>query len=82
MTLIASKRNLFILVIVVMVSSIMFTAYSLDISRKIGRLSTVPNYDDVTYFTKASEIYFKFKESGSASGLKLLATKDSNTKSL
>ena len=76
MTLIASKRNLFILVIVVMVSSIMFTAYSLDLSRKIGRLSTVPNYDDVTYFIKASEIYFKFKENGAASGMELLATKN------
>lgn len=74
MTLTISKKHTLILLVVALVSSLIFTIYNVELSRKIGRLSTVPNYDDVVYFTRASDIYFQFKEHGMASGLKLLVT--------
>ena len=76
MTLIESKRNLFILVMVTLVSSVLFTSYSLNVSRHIGRLSSIPNYDDVTYFSRAADVYFQFKEKGFVPGVELLVTKN------
>jgi len=44
-----------------------FTALNGQVSAKTGRLSTVPNYDDVVYLNKASEIYFLGRKEGAGS---------------
>ena len=40
------------------------TTYSVDTSLKKGRLSNVPNYDDVTYFVSATDLLQSTKEDG------------------
>lgn len=44
--------------------AVLFTTFSLEQSRVVGRLSSIPNYDDVTYLNRASEIYYIGKDHG------------------
>jgi hypothetical protein len=53
-----------ILVFVLLLAAIGFTAHNLEISKRIGRLSGVPNYDDVVYLNSASKIYYLGKTAG------------------
>ena len=60
---------------IALICSWLFTSYSLTVSRKVGRLSTITNYDDVSYLSKAADIYFTFRQDGVVPGVKLLFTK-------
>lgn len=64
-----------VVIFVALVCAIVFTHFNLSVSSKIGRLSTVSNYDDVIYLNKATDIYMTFKEMGVIPGLKLMFTK-------
>ena len=70
-----SLKQLFLLILMAVIASYLFTAYNLDLSKKFGRLSTVTNYDDVIYLSKAGDIYFTWKRSGPVEGITLLLTK-------
>lgn len=62
----APARRLAPVAVVVLLAliAIAFTSVNLGISRHIGRLSNVPNYDDVVYLNSASKIYHLTKEIG------------------
>jgi hypothetical protein len=64
-----------ILAVIAIIIGTIFTIWNLNLSLKIGRLSTITNYDDVVYLSRAADIYFKFRESGFLEGTKLLFTK-------
>ncbi len=51
----------FAAILAIFVIAAAFTSVNLEVSRKVGRLSTVPNYDDVVYLNLASTIYFTGK---------------------
>jgi hypothetical protein len=61
-----SPKFLGVLAILLLLVAIVFTAVNLQISQRIGRLSSVPNYDDVVYLNSASTIYFLGKTQGLA----------------
>lgn len=57
-------RNVAIVAALLFLAALLFTAINLQISQRIGRLSSVPNYDDVVYLNSASTIYFQGKAQG------------------
>jgi hypothetical protein len=69
-------RNVAILAVLLFLAAILFTAINLQISQRIGRLSSVPNYDDVVYLNSASTIYFLGKTQGIAKAAATLFGKE------
>jgi hypothetical protein len=63
-------------VLAIFLISAVFTTANLEVSRKIGRLSTVSNYDDVVYLNLASTIYFTGKTQGPGAAAALLFGKE------
>lgn len=61
-------------VLALLLLAIAFTAVNWQVSQRIGRLSTVTNYDDVVYLNKASEIYFAGRDEGVAAGVHRFVT--------
>jgi len=53
-----------ILVVLLLLATIGFTSFNLGVSKRMGRLSGVPNYDDVVYLNSASKIYYLGKTAG------------------
>ena len=74
MTAVFRRNENELVVFIAVISAFLFTSYNLNVSKKIGRLSSVCNYDDVVYLNKAAEIYFNAKENGIVSGAKLAVT--------
>ena len=74
MTAVFRRKENALVVFIAVISAFLFTSYNLNVSKKIGRLSSVCNYDDVVYLNKAAEIYFNAKENGIVSGAKLAVT--------
>jgi hypothetical protein len=69
-----SGKHTTLLVLVAMLASWLFTAYNINVSKNIGRLSTVTNYDDVVYLSKAADVYFTFIQKGIWPGVKIFFT--------
>jgi len=65
-------KNAAIMLVIVVVLSAAFTAWCVDASFTRGSLSSVPNYDDVTYFLSATKILEAFHHSGFDGIVKLL----------
>jgi hypothetical protein len=50
--------------LIILILGATFTAWSVDASFERGRLSSIPNYDDVTYFFSATTLLEAFHHSG------------------
>jgi len=68
-----------ILLVVLFAGAAAFNGLNIGISKKIGRLSTVSNYDDVVYLNTASTFYFKAKRGNPAVVLKEFLTTDTHS---
>jgi energy-converting hydrogenase Eha subunit F len=64
------------LAVLLLIASITFTAYNLNLSQKIGRLSTVTTYDDIVYINNAADIYFTATQEGITQAIKSIFTKN------
>lgn len=62
-------------ILLLLVTAFLFTAFHLNASRSVGRLSTVSNYDDVVYLNNASVVYFLAQQEGLAAAARHLFTK-------
>jgi len=58
------KSRLFLWLILAVLIAGLFESYCLDLSRHIGRLSSITNYDDVVYLNYASQGYTTLKDQG------------------
>jgi hypothetical protein len=56
-----------------------FNDFNIGISKKIGRLSTISNYDDVVYLNKAATFYFEAKRGNPAAATKAFLTTDTHS---
>jgi len=65
-----------LLVCLLLIAAFLFTSFQLNISRELGKLSTVSNYDDVTYLNKASTVFFLGKKKGVGAAAKWLFTQN------
>jgi len=59
-----------------LIAAFLLTALQLNVSREVGRLSSVSNYDDVVYLNKASTVYFLAKTEGIGPASKWLFTQN------
>ena len=50
--------------LIVLLLSTLFTWLCVNTSAKIGRLSNVPNYDDIVYFSSAADLFLSKHENG------------------
>ncbi len=55
-----------------MLIAFLSTSVNLNVSREVGRLSTVSNYDDIVYLNKAASAYFLLQEKGCLESAKWL----------
>lgn len=69
-----SKISTSIRIAAVLILAAVFTVWNVQLSRECGRLSTVSNYDDVSYLNHASRIYYEAKLNGTWQALKALTT--------
>lgn len=56
-----SWRRIAALLLAIFLAAAVFEAGNVDVSRRIGKLSTVPAYDDVVYLNSASKFYFQVR---------------------
>src|SRR5262245_16574670 len=50
--------------LIILLLAIGFTAFSVHTSMQKGRLSNIPNYDDVTYFASATDLVQSVRQDG------------------